>query len=370
MATANHGDAAPFTVTLRQLPLPVRLTLSLFLIAVGAGYIAALMQLHFQHATKGEPLPTPNDVVEVFSGVEGWPVPKPAPPAPMCKLEAMIMGPEEESATEGHSMARPFFKLDKKAEAKAEQDPAYKAKVHEEREGERQAVVAWIHLPEGQRKKAWDEDELTLPESLANHAITKSFVDQNGKVRVNSIIKERCASCHSDESQTGHKKLVDADYADVADTLIVPPAGHTSRQMSLTSLTQTTHLHLLSFCVLWGFTGLIFAFSSWPKWLRCIVAPLVLLAQVADVGCWWLARLPNIGQYFALAIMGTGAVVAIGLFLQIVLSLFDMYRTWGRIVLVLLFIVAGVGGGLAYPHVTKFLNDEKAPAAAPAAPEK
>ena len=108
--------------------------------------------------------------------------------------------------------------------------------------------------------------------------------------------------------------------------LIVPEAGHTSRQMSLEHLTQTTHLHLLSFCVLWMLTGLIFAFSSYPTWVRCILAPVVLLAQVADVCCWWLARLNGVGPYFALAIIGTGTVVGFGLFLQIMLSLFNMYR--------------------------------------------
>ncbi len=107
--------------------------------------------------------------------------------------------------------------------------------------------------------------------------------------------------------------------------LELPTSGKTSRQMSLESLTQTTHLHLLSFCMLWLLTGVIFAFSSYPRWLRCILAPGVLLAQVADVGCWWLARLPNVGPYFALTIIGTGTLVGVGLLLQITLGLSDMF---------------------------------------------
>ena len=63
--------------------------------------------------------------------------------------------------------------------------------------------------------------------------------------------------------------------------------------------------------MLWMLTGLIFAFSSYAKWFRCILAPLVLLAQVADVSCWWLARLHGVGPYFALAIIGTGTVVGL-----------------------------------------------------------
>jgi hypothetical protein len=139
--------------------------------------------------------------------------------------------------------------------------------------------------------------------------------------------------------------------------------------MTVEHLTQTTHLHLLSFCVLWMLTGLIFAFTSYPTSVRCILAPVVLLAQVADVSCWWLARLDGVGPYFALTIIGTGAVVGLGLWLQIVLSLFNMYKLPGR--LVLLVLLGGAVAGLVAlePTIDGRLASETAPAAsAPAAP--
>ena len=72
----------------------MRLVLSLFLIAVGLGYFSALVQLHFQNASAGEPLPTTDDVVEIFSGVENWSGKKPPAPKPVSKLEKLIMAPE------------------------------------------------------------------------------------------------------------------------------------------------------------------------------------------------------------------------------------------------------------------------------------
>ena len=63
-----------------------------------------------------------------------------------------------------------------------------------------------------------------------------------------------------------------------------------------------------------------------------------------DLSCWWLARLDNIGPDFALAIMGTGAIVGVGLMLQVVLSLFNMYRWPGKVVLLLLFAATAAGG--------------------------
>lgn len=342
------------------MPLPVRLTLSLFLIAVGLGYFAALMQLHFQNASKGEPLPTPNDVVEIFSGVEGWPIPKSAPPPPTCKLEDLIMGPEDAPLETGaKSMAKAFFKGDSDYRKIIAKDPSKLPRLHEEREGERLAVQAWIHLPDAERKLAYENNELTLPAPLANHPITKKLLNADGTIRVNDVFLDRCLKCHETADEAGHKQL--SDYNDFADVLFVPPAGHTSRQFTLSGLAQTTHLHLLSFCMLWMLTGLILAFSSYAKWFRCILAPLVLLAQVADVSCWWLARLPNVGPYFALAIIGTGTIVGVGLALQIALSLWDMYRWPGRMVLLVLLIGAVTGAALLTPPVRDYLKGEAAP---------
>ena len=358
MATNGHDNGAPFSITLHGLPLPVRLVLSLFLLAVGLGYFAALVQLHFRDASRGEPLPTTDDVVEIFSGVENWSGKNP-PPKPVSKLERLVMAPLDLPHNGSGTMAFAFFGTSKK--------PVPEAK-RPEREGEQLAVQAWIDAPDEQRKTAYENDEFTLPDALANHPMTMSFIDPNGKIRVNSIIRERCSKCHEGADAQGKKQLT--DYSDFADVLAVPVAGHTSRQMSLDSLVQTTHLHLLSFCMLWTLTGLIFAFSSYWKWVRCILAPVVLLAQVADVSCWWLARLEGVGPYFALAIIGTGAVVGGGLALQILLSLFDMYRWTGRIVLVLLFGGAIAGGVLAEPRVAAYLNQEKATQPTAAAPDK
>ena len=348
MATDPNGDRASFKVTLRELPLPVRLVLSLFLLSVGLGYFSALVQLHFQNASHGEALPTPNDVVEIFSGVENWPVQMPAPPKPVSKMEKLIMAPEGLPHNGSGTMAFAFFGTARK--------PVPPAK-RPEREGEQLAIRAWIDAPDAERKAAYDGDAFPLPAALTDHPITKEYKDGDN-IKIQSLIQDRCGKCHGSEGLTGKIKL--ADYSDFADVLTLPTVGHTSRQMSLEHLTQTTHLHLLTFCVLWTVTGLIFAFSSYPRWFRCVLGPIVLVAQVADVGCWWLARLEGVGPYFALAIIGTGTVVGVGLALQIVLSLFNMYRAPGKIVLLLLFGAAAAGVALLEPHVAAYLNQEKA----------
>jgi hypothetical protein len=56
--------------------------------------------------------------------------------------------------------------------------------------------------------------------------------------------------------------------------------------------------------------------------------------------------------------MGTGAVVGVGLMLQIVLSLFNMYRWPGKTVLLLLFAGAVAGGVYLTPQVREYLRQE------------
>ena len=114
--------------------------------------------------------------------------------------------------------------------------------------------------------------------------------------------------------------------------------------MPLRKLAQSTHVHLLGFSMLYGLTGVIFACSSWPGIFRFLIAPLPLVAQLLDISFWWLARLQDPwGSEFARGIRYTGMVVAGGLGLQIILSLFSLFGWFGRFVLVLLMAAALVG---------------------------
>ena len=58
-------------IVLRELPFSARLTLACFLIAVGLGYISAVVQLHLRDASDGNVLPSSEDVVRKFHGSAG-----------------------------------------------------------------------------------------------------------------------------------------------------------------------------------------------------------------------------------------------------------------------------------------------------------
>ncbi|HYH68084.1 MAG TPA: hypothetical protein VD866_25535 [Urbifossiella sp.] len=365
--------------TLRHLPFPAKLVLSTFLLAVGVGYTSAMVQLHMQHGDRdGKPLPTMDNVVAVFAGKVWKKGPEDAEERAPSKLELLVRG-DKDGDIGGVNMAPAFFKHDGADYRKQAADPVRKPKLDAEREGERRALVAWAGAAPNVRKKAYEENSFTLPKLLAKMAVTAAYSDKNnpGTVQIKSLIANRCARCHRADGDMREIPLTtyEAIVPFLPVTMDIPEGGgyvDSGRLMSLEKLTQSTHAHLLSFAVLFTCTGLIFAFTGLPGWFRGFVGPIVLLAQVADIACWWLARLPEpFGPGFARAIMFTGAVVGGGLMVQIVFGLFGMYGPKGRTVLVLLFAVATGGFGAVWTTtIDPYLKDEKQKAVQRAADEK
>jgi hypothetical protein len=327
---------------LRNLPLAARLTLALFLISTGVGYVAALVQLHFQHASPGNVLPTPEDAVTIFHGQTGKPV---------SQLERLIMTSETAAWNGTGSMAAAFttkssdWKKELRAFEKKGKGGEGEKELRGRRDGEKLSVVEWIKAGAGKRE--YEADAFALPAALNELPVTEDYVTKNDAgqrvVKVRSILTDRCVRCHSakdpEDALAGDYPL--ETYEQIKPRVSTP----TSSAMSLTKLAQTTHVHLLGFSMLYGLTGLILAFSSYPTVFRCIVCPLPLLAQVADISFWWLARLPEpYGPEFARLISVSGGVVAVGLLVHIVFSLFDLFGGKGKFVLALLFGCAIAGG--------------------------
>jgi hypothetical protein len=493
------SDTPPRTrLTLRDLPLPAKLVVSAFLLAVGLGYFSAMIQLHIAHSDQeGNPLPTPDDVVKRFSYFEKYDPNK----EPQSHVEHLISGHREDgwgasnmtpaffgksSGYEPYSKMKPtdpkrkavddareserlalihFIKEDpvKRRAAydknempfpdalksrpltdayvlgdrsggppkslieklitgareggltKTNMTPAFfsgsayekevkkkgKEKVDAARETERLAFLAFIHSPKEKRKALYEADAMEMPANLKGKAIADDFVE-NDKLKIKTLIDDRCVRCHSDGDQAPpldtfdklepHITLQEPRAPAIKITSIIndrcgrchnenqapqfptyeklepfiTPSHEEPRKalgqdwiasshtMGTSKLVQSTHAHALSFAMLFALTGFVYAFTSHHGFARGILAPLALVAQVADLSCWWLARLDlPYGPVFALAIMGTGGVVGLSVMLQIMLSLFNMYGIKGKLVLLVMFLVAAGGFGVLFTQKLK-----------------
>jgi hypothetical protein len=354
----SEPTPAPTRFTLRLLPLPAKLVIATFLMAVGVGYTSALVQMHFAQANKAaeptaakEPMPTFADVILHFTGKK-W---QAEPETPRCTLERMVAG-EPDDKPWPKSMASAFYGRDGSGyNALTKGAPEERKKqIDADRKGEQDALIAWANADPVERIKGYRDDTFKPAADKNPAALTPEYRLTDGAIKVRSIITDRCIRCHMPGGQSpGEKKRLDT-YEHI-DTYLQKPKPGPFRQggdyvrvqppVERADLARSTHAHLLSFAMLFALTGLTFAYTSYPGIVRGVIGPGVLVAQIADIACWWLARESEAyGPYFAIAVVFTGGAVGTGLALQIVLSLFNMFGTKGKVVLLLLF--AG-GGGLA-----------------------
>lgn len=336
-----------------KLNLASRLVIAAFLVSVSIGYFSALVQLHFQHASPGKLLPEADDAADIYHGRTG-----------MSQLERLLVADEGKPFNGSGSMRQTFTSksagwrsaINRRAKEKKCDLRRAEEELRSERNGERLAIVDWIRA--GASRASYEENNHVLSAPLFHQPITSEFVDAGPdgtpRVKIASIVESRCARCHSDgKSGQAAQFALDKweqlhEYCEVETT---------DGGMSLKKLTQSTHVHLLGFAMLYGLTGLIFSLTRYPGWLRATLGPFVLLAQMADISMWWLARAD---PAFARAIVLTGGAVATGLFLQVVLSLFDLFGRLGRLVLVLLILAGGVGGYVVKEQViTPYLAKER-----------
>ena len=380
------GNTSAPRYVLRDQPFSARLTLSLFLLSVGIGYVSALVQLHLQHAKKGELMPGLNETVQLFHDDKyNVAPPKEADDAnrdqrPQGRIEVLLRADPDQKLRPSTQMRTAFTKesedwdeeLVRIAREKKVSAAEAKKMLEAEREGERLAILEWLRLYGP--KAPYDKDDFTLPEDWnSEQPITAKYLRDDGKsVKLKSIFVDRCVVCHRIGGEAD--KVPFESFAQIQNSLPDPPppgaeegnggvSAAPKRQpgMRIEKLAQSTHVHLLGFSMLYGLTGFILAFSRLPKLMRVVLCPLPLLAQVVDIGLWWLARMDKpYGLMFANAIPITGGIVGLGLMLHIVFSLFDMYGKLGKVVLLLLMVGAGAGGyyyGL--PLVQSVLNEEK-----------
>lgn len=296
--------------SLSHLPWPVRLTLAMFLCAAGVGYLTGLIQLHFAHASEGNLLPSPDDVVKAYHGSTGEKV---------THIVRVLEAPDNLAFNGSGSMRKALFEKSDDWKEAIKQKP--EATVRAEREGERLALLAWLR--DGAKKDAYDADAYVLPETLAQQPITVDFlkVDDAGKelkprkLAIKSLMTTRCAGCHGAGGEVAKMPL--ETYEAIAKYNQTPSAGG----MSLEKLALVTHTHMMAFAVLFGATGLIFSFTRYPATIRAIFGPWTLFFQVIDIGMWWASRLDPI---FAKMILVSGGLVGIGLGIQLLGGLYDI----------------------------------------------
>jgi hypothetical protein len=241
---------------LAALPLGVKVTLTAFLVLIGAGYLTALANIYLHHQEADlEPGLGPDDLIRVYHG-----------------LEKVVT-----------------------SETRVEAQPEMLVRVS----------------PGGDMRKylekGGEESIRTLIYWLENGALEADFT-REGLVEPldpspQDVIAETCVRCH--HAAGGEKS--DVPYAENRDALptyalvsvqAVAPAPTVDAAsktmylppMSVPELVQVTHVHIFSIPAFTLFVAALFFLTGVSGRLKGIVGPLPMLAICLDIGGWWLAR--------------------------------------------------------------------------------
>jgi hypothetical protein len=172
-------------------------------------------------------------------------------------------------------------------------------------------LITW--LENGAKEGEFDKSGLALPD------------DPSAK----AVLAECCIECHNadggDMEDVPFAEAYDAepDYTMVMDTGTADPeyetieAGPQTKYLAPTStnrLVHITHAHVLSMPVFAMFVGMLFMMTGWGTGIKLLLGPLPMLALMADIGSWWLARY---SEPFIYVIAGAGAVFGAAYALQV-----------------------------------------------------
>jgi hypothetical protein len=285
----------------------VRIVLAVFLVLAGCGYLSALVQVHYQSASPEELLPGPDRVRAIYAG-------RPDTDQPLVvRLLESEGGPFNATGS-----MRPAFTTRSKDWDSRTRDLAPDAlrQLHAEREGERLALLAWVN--NGADRGAYDRDDFQLSAELAGQPITANMLAGPLRVKVRTLLTERCADCHSATGRDEHARLRPLDSYELLQTHV---AVIGSTRMPIAKLAQTTHVHLLGLALLYAATGILFCFTGAPRTARVLIAPLPLVAQGIDIGCWWLSRWD---AGFTWGVIVGSALAGIGLAIHVSVGLWEL----------------------------------------------
>ncbi len=254
---------------LAALPVPAKVTLTAFVALVSAGYLVAVGNIYLHHGgADGKPGMSIDDIRAVYRGLDR-PAAGAAAPSPMLRMV------RPDGAMRKH--------LDKGGEADA------------------RSLIAWLEA------------------GASRDGFAKAGASAPGDPSPLDVIARSCVRCHNE----GGKKR-DVPYAkdaasppafELVSAFAAPPAAGVVRvgPKSIADLVQVTHVHIISIPLFALAMGALFLLARPGPRALAILLPLPMLAAVADVSSWWLARAFD---PFVYVIGAAGAVFGTSLALQ------------------------------------------------------
>jgi hypothetical protein len=138
---------------------------------------------------------------------------------------------------------------------------------------------------------------------------------EKGYAAVAPIFRTECVSCHNPQNNPSIPPLT--GYEEVK-KLVKTNTGE-----DIVELARVSHIHLFGISLIFMVTGVIFALSETPAWLRVTFVVIPYLTIIMDIGSWWLTK--YLEPAFAYVVLIGGAGMGLALAAQIFISLWEMW---------------------------------------------
>lgn len=278
----------PQVIRLVTFSLPAKILLTVFLLLIGAGYVTAILNIHYHHQDADlETGLSLDDLRRVYHGLNKRVSAETRPHVPS-DMEKMVR-------------------------------PGGEMRSHLEDGGEAavRTLTAWLEA--GSREADFVRVGLVKPDDPSPQ----------------QVITAQCVSCHNAADGLESEVPYAASSSAMADYALVlkeaaPGLGETVRETQVlhlpptdsARLLHTTHAHILAMPVFALMVGGLFLLTGLPQRVKLLVGPAPLLALCVDFASWWLAR-PF--EPFVYLIAAAGGVFGVGLGVQIVCVFLSMW---------------------------------------------
>ncbi|MDA3962870.1 MAG: hypothetical protein PF961_18965 [Planctomycetota bacterium] len=133
---------------------------------------------------------------------------------------------------------------------------------------------------------------------------------------IKPIMRRDCTSCHNPTSTMSDAMpgMPLTTYAEVT--------KHTKAGYSWVKMAKQAHVHLFGIGTFLIIVTTIFAFTSFPSWIRSTLITITWTALLIDVLCWWITKYYLI---FAYLIVGAGSAMSGGIIAMAGLALLDCW---------------------------------------------
>ena len=156
--------------------------------------------------------------------------------------------------------------------------------------------------------KASDADRSRILQWVHDGAKAKGYS------QVEPIFAKNCVGCHMSNATaipplTSYEAVQKVTGADTG--------------TSIEELARVSHIHLFGISIIFLLTGVIFALSETPIWVRVSLVVVPYLTILMDIGSWWFTKYLDLA--FAYVVIAGGACMGLALAAQILIPLWEMW---------------------------------------------